>query len=193
MTAPRALPLTLAVLLGVAVAAGSAAAQTVRRTHEQATQTASSAAQAPVADPTRLDARDHLLAQLWNLTDEEMQRAKVLLEGPRKSFSVENLSPVEALGIHARSAAEREKYAEKFARAFHQDVERSLAWNRAFSAAMQRLYPNEAVVNYNGVAPVAAPVSAADALGVPRSLVTDTSRSASPLLPQQPAASRVRR
>lgn len=54
-----------------------------------------------------------------------MLRAKVLLLGPRKAFSVENLSPIETLGIHARSDAERRKYAEMFVRAFRSDVERS--------------------------------------------------------------------
>ena len=127
-----------------------------------------------------LDDRDRLLAQIWNLSQEEMIRAKVLLEGPRKSFSVANLSPIEALGIHARNDAERRKYAELFARAFHADVERSLAWNQAFTEAMGRLYPNEPIIDYSGGTPVAAPVGAADALGVPRSLVIDQSPSAQP-------------
>ena len=125
-----------------------------------------------------LDDRDRLLAQIWNLSSEEMIRAKVLLEGPRKSFSVENLSPVEALGIHARNDAERRRYAEMFARAFHADVERSLAWNEAFTEAMGRLYPNEPVVDYSGAARVAAPLGAADALGVPRGLIVDQAPSA---------------
>ena len=33
---------------------------------------------------SQLDDREKLLAQIWNLTNEEMVRAKVLLEGPRK-------------------------------------------------------------------------------------------------------------
>lgn len=120
-----------------------------------------------------LDDRDRLLAQIWNLSSEEMIRAKVLLEGPRKSFSVANLSPIEALGIHARNDAERRKYAELFARAFHADVERSLAWNTAFYEAMGRLYPNEPMVDYSGVQKVQVPIGAADAMNVPRSLVVE--------------------
>ena len=140
---------------------------------------------------TQMDDRDRLLGQIWGLTNEEMIRAKVLLEGPRKSFSVENLSPIEALGIHARTDAERRKYAEMFARAFHADVERSLAWNQAFTEAMARLYPNESVVDFSGGQRVAAPLGAADALGVPRSLIVDQAPSAQPLprpLQQRPAA-----
>ena len=120
-----------------------------------------------------LDDRDRLLAQIWTLSSEEMIRAKVLLEGPRKSFSVANLSPIEALGIHARNDAERRKYAELFARAFHADVERSLAWNSAFYEAMGRLYPNEPMVDYSGVQKVQVPIGAADAMNVPRSLVVE--------------------
>ena len=52
---------------------------------------------------TQMDDRDRLLGQIWGLTNEEMIRAKVLLEGPRKSFSVENLSPIEALACRALS------------------------------------------------------------------------------------------
>lgn len=140
---------------------------------------------------TQMDDRDRLLGQIWGLTNEEMIRAKVLLEGQRKSFSVENLSPIEALGIHARTDAERRKYAEMFARAFHADVERTLAWNQAFTEAMARLYPNESVVDFSGGQRVAAPLGAADALGVPRSLIVDQAPSAQPLprpLQQRPAA-----
>ena len=125
-----------------------------------------------------LDDRDRLLAQIWNLSSEEMIRAKVLLEGPRKSFSVANLSPIEALGIHARNDAERRKYAELFARAFHADVDRSLAWNTAFYEAMGRLYPNEPMVDYSGVQKVHVPIGAADAMNVPRSLVVEPPSSA---------------
>lgn len=176
---PQALTDLVASLLIVIVCAVLAltvvpawAQQNVARTQRQTTQEATSQ-----SAYNQLDERDKLLGQIWGLSDEEMMRAKVLLEGPRKSFSVANLSPVEALGIHARSDAERRKYAEAFARALHADVERSLAWNQAFTEAMARLYPNEAVVDYSGAAPVAAPVGAADALGVPRRLILDAAPS----------------
>ena len=122
---------------------------------------------------TQMDDRDRLLGQIWGLTNEEMIRAKVLLEGPRKSFSVENLSPIEALGIHARTDAERRKYAEMFVRTFRSDVERSLAWNRAFSDAMARLYPNDPVIDYSQMPKVESSVGAADALNVPRSSIIE--------------------
>lgn len=165
--------LVVALCAMLALFAGPALAQNVSKTQRQNVQEGERQ-----SVYSHLDERDRLLAQIWNLSDDEMKRAKVLLEGPRKSFSVENLSPVEALGIHARSDAERRKYAEAFARALHADVERSLAWNQAFTEAMARLYPNEPVVDYRGMQAVAAPVGAADALGVPRDLVIDSAPSA---------------
>lgn len=157
--------------------------QTVARNQAQRTQTGSTQESgtqegATSAHYSRLDEHDRLLAQIWRLSDEEMIRAKVLLQGPRKTFSVPNLSPIEALGIHARNDAERRKYAEMFARAFHADVERSLAWNAAFTEAMGRLYPNLPVIDHTGSPRTVAPVGAADALGVPRSLIVEPARPA---------------
>lgn len=157
-----------------------AQAQTLpARTQEGRTQTGRTQPAPTASGWTMLDERDRILAQIWNLSDEEMRRAKVLLEGPRKSFSVTNLSPVEALGIHARTDAERRKYAEMFARAFHQDVERSLAWNAAFTEAMARLYPGEPVIDHAGSQPVMAPVGAVDAMHLPRSLLVEPAPPAS--------------
>ena len=161
--------LALAALLAL-----NAQAQTAMQQTQQArTQTGQTQGAAIATSWTALDEHDRLLAQIWNLSDEEMRRAKVLLQGPRKSFSVANLSPVEALGIHARTDAERRKYAEMFARAFHQDVERSLAWNAAFTEAMARLYPGEPVIDHGGIQPVTAPLGAADAMHLPRTLVIE--------------------
>lgn len=138
----------------------------------------------PTTQPTviqsnRLDATDLLVAQLWGLSVDEMVRAKALMQGPRAAFSVPNLSPVEALGIHARSDAERRKYAEMFARALHDDVKRSLAWNVSYEEARKRLYGYEPVVDFSHVPKVAVPVGAADAANVPRSVVIDVAPSAS--------------
>lgn len=168
-----------ALLLAIAAQAQTVATTQQGRTQETTTQSSYS----------QMDDRDRLLGQIWGLSNEEMIRAKVLLEGPRKSFSVENLSPVEALGIHARSDAERRKYAEMFARALHADVERSLAWNQAFTEAMARLYPNQPVVDFSGATRVAAPMGAADALGVPRGLILDQAPSSLPM----PRSSAVKR
>ena len=174
MSSIQRLALAVALMLaGGLVGAQTVATQSVAKTQQSSVQEGSS-----TKSYSTLDQHDLLLAQIWNLSQEEMIRAKVLLEGPRKSFSVENLSPIEALGIHARSDAERRKYAEMFARALRADVERSLAWNNAFAEAMQRLYPNSPVIDYSGLAKVTAPTGAADALGVPRGLVVDPAATA---------------
>lgn len=127
-----------------------------------------SAATQTEAHATTTLASDQLARQVWGLTTEELDRAKMLLKGPRANFSVPNLSPVEALGIHARSDAERRKYAEKFAMAQHEDTERVLAWAMAYQAAMQRLYPNEKVIDFSGLPAAGTPAGATDAAYVPR-------------------------
>ena len=167
--------------LGLVLAWTGAAGQTAtapQSVQERQTQIGTQRQGSTEQQSTRQDASDRLLGQIWGLSAEEIARAKVLLQGPRASFSVANLSPIEALGIHARNEAERRKYAEMFAKSVHADVERSLAWERAFSEAMTRIYGVEQVVDYAGQQRVAAPVGSADAFNVPRDVVIDQSPSA---------------
>ena len=51
------------------------------------------------------------------------------------------------LGIHARDETERQRYADAWARAMHEDVDRILAFQRAYDAAGKRLYPNEPLID----------------------------------------------
>lgn len=111
------------------------------------------------------------LAQIWGLTTEELARANVLLKGPRAAFSTSTMSPIEALGIHARSPAERRKYAELLVRIFHQDVERSLVWNQEIRSTFARLYPNEPVVSFEGLPRISGNPSAAGPAHVPLSAI----------------------
>lgn len=176
------------VLAAAAAASCMAGAQTqTSRIQESRTQQVQSSAQRVAQAHSHLDANDLLVAQIWGLSEDEMIRAKVLLKGPRAAFSVENLSPVEALGIHARDEKERQRYAEMFARALQADVERSLAWNRAFQEAQSRLFPNQKVVDFTGLPPVKGSTAAADLLGIPRSLVQDP---AQPVVPPKTAPRR---
>lgn len=123
---------------------------------------------------TAIDHTDQISMQVWGLTQEELQRAKLLLKGPRANFSVPNLSPIEALGIHARSDAERRKYAERFAKAQHEDTERVLAWAMAYQQATQQLYPNQKVIDFARIAPIDIAPSIADAANMPRSAIRKT-------------------
>jgi hypothetical protein len=126
--------------------------------------TAGSTAKAATAvAASALSAVDQQVAQMWGLSSDEMQRALVLLKGPRGAFSGPNLSPVEALGIHARSEQERRHYAQLYARAYVADVERVLAWSSVAEAEVKRLVGDTPVISFTGLPPV--PVSAAVAAG----------------------------
>ncbi len=79
------------------------------------------------------------LAKAWGLTAQELERYERLMRGPRGAFSVKNISPIEVLGIHAATPAERRQYADRFVRLLYEDTERVLAFERATQAAWQRL------------------------------------------------------
>jgi hypothetical protein len=116
------------------------------------TQPVASTPAATGVDAARQLAADLEQARIWGLTVDDIQRARSLMQpgSARAAFSSPNLSPVEALGIHARSDAERRKYAELFARALHADTERIVAWMATYSAIYARLYPNEPVIDFHG-------------------------------------------
>lgn len=86
-------------------------------------------------------------AQQWNLQPDEWQRYQELMDGPLGIYSP-NLDPLTALGISARSAEERRRYAELQVRAEIQRVERELAYQRAYDEAFKRLYPNLLPVDF---------------------------------------------
>jgi integrating conjugative element protein (TIGR03759 family) len=97
-------------------------------------------------------------ARIWNLSETEWQRYRQLMQGIRGSISPETISPIEVLGIHARDEAERQRYADAWARAMHVDVDHILAFQRAYDAAGKRLYPNEPLIDV-GQLPVKAEVT----------------------------------
>jgi integrating conjugative element protein (TIGR03759 family) len=94
--------------------------------------------QRPIEQVEARYGRDEL-AQAWGLTAEEAERYEFLMRGPRGAFSVTNISPIEVLGIHADTPAERQHYAERLVRLLYEDTERVLAFERATQAAWQRL------------------------------------------------------
>ena len=97
-------------------------------------------------DQTRIDQSDRQAAEAWGLSQQEYQRYESIMEGPRGIWSP-NLDPLTALGLEARSQAERQKYAEKLVEAERRRVEAELAFQRAYDAAWQRLYPGDMPVN----------------------------------------------
>ncbi|AZC39451.1 TIGR03759 family integrating conjugative element protein [Pseudomonas chlororaphis] len=85
------------------------------------------------------------LARKWGLSSQEWSRYQALMEGPRGTYSP-GLDPLTALGIEARSADERRRYAELQVQAERQRIEKELAYQRAYDQAFSRLYPNEKVI-----------------------------------------------
>ena len=103
----------------------------------------SMADQSVAISPTRVANQEDTSAQSaheWGLTREEWSRYGELMRGPLGIFSP-NLDPLTALGIEARSEAERAHIAEIQARMEARRAAKLLAYQRAYDAAFKRLYP----------------------------------------------------
>ncbi len=77
------------------------------------------------------------------------------MNGPRGIYSP-GLDPLTELGIEAKSAEERRRYAELQVRAGRQRIDKALAYQRAYDQAFARLYPNEKVIQISSGPPSAA-------------------------------------
>ena len=86
-------------------------------------------------------------AAQWDLENSEWQRYQSLMQGVRGSVSPSTLSPIEVLGIHARSTEERRRYAEQWALMMREDAERILAFQRAYDEAQRRLFPSGLLID----------------------------------------------
>jgi integrating conjugative element protein (TIGR03759 family) len=104
----------------------------------------------------QLTHRDFRASQ-WGLDDTEWQRYQSLMQGIRGSLSPATLSPIEVLGIHARSREERHRYAERWATLMREDAERILAFQRAYDEAQQRLFADGRLIDVSAL-----PVDSAD-------------------------------
>lgn len=98
-------------------------------------------------------------ASSWSLNESEWRRYRSLMQGIRGSVSPATLSPLEVLGIHARDAAERRQYAERWAVAMHEDAERILAFQRAYDDAAKKLYPGQSLIDTAQLFGATAPVT----------------------------------
>jgi integrating conjugative element protein (TIGR03759 family) len=95
-------------------------------------------------------ALDTRLARDWGLKPEEWARYRQLMAGPLGILSP-RLDPLTALGIEARSQAEREHYAELEVHMEGERVAKLLAYQRAYDAAWKRLYPRLEPVEFAAV------------------------------------------
>lgn len=83
----------------------------------------------------------------WQLSEPEWQRYVGLMQGIRGSISPSSLSPIEVLGIHAETDAERKRYARRWAQLMREDVERILAFQHAYTEASLELYGSQPIIN----------------------------------------------
>lgn len=94
-------------------------------------------------------ALEERLAKDWGLRADEWARYRQVMQGPLGIYSP-NLDPLTALGIEARSDEERRRYAELQVQAESKRVDKTLAYQRAYDAAWQRLFPGQQRVNLPG-------------------------------------------
>jgi len=98
----------------------------------QATNTRTNESAVTALEPQQMQAQ-------WGIDATEYKRFKALMQGPRGAFSVANISPLEVLGIHARTPQERREYADRLVRLMYEDTERVLAFEFEVQAAWKRL------------------------------------------------------
>lgn len=96
----------------------------------------------PMAEEASFEHSDH-----WQLDEQEWERVTRLKENLRRFVSVDQISPLEILGIHARTAAERRDYAERWAKIVYDDTTKVLAFQLAFDAAIQELSEGQPLVD----------------------------------------------
>ena len=96
---------------------------------------------------TAQGATEKTRAELWGLSRDDWQRYRTLMQGIRGSISPASLSPIEVLGIHARTAEERHRYAQRWAMMMREDAERILAFQHAYDEAQQRLFPQAQLID----------------------------------------------
>ncbi len=101
------------------------------------------AAETSEAEVRESDARENARsAAVWNLTHADWTRYETLMAGRRGAWSPD-ADPLLVLGAHARTEAERRRFAEAFVLAEHARVEGEFAFERAVQAAWQRLFPGQ--------------------------------------------------
>lgn len=100
------------------------------------------------AQPTAEIALDDRLAREWGLRPDEWARYRRLMQGPLGIWSP-HLDPLTALGVEARSDAERRHYAALEVRMEGERVQKILTYQRAYDDAWKRLYPTLEPVEFS--------------------------------------------
>ena len=90
-------------------------------------------------------------ASYWGLSATEWDRYTELMEGVRRRLSDPNISPIEVLGIHAETPAERRRYARLWARIMFEDTRRVLEFQRAYDMAVRQLHENQSIIDVSKI------------------------------------------
>ena len=94
----------------------------------------------------------------WQLGATELQRAQMLHREFRQYVSDRRISPLEVLGIHARTDAERRRYARQWAKLMVEDAERTLAFQLAYDQAMVDIVHARPLIDVSKLPPRAPPI-----------------------------------
>lgn len=93
-------------------------------------------------------------ASVWGLTlDEEKRYVQLMQNRSRLYYQGLHQTPIDVLGINARSELERDHFATLAARQEAQKVAKNIAWNNAFSKAYNELFKDIPVVGDMDVSP----------------------------------------
>lgn len=87
-------------------------------------------------------------AQEWHLTVAEWAHYRELMQGRARYFAAD-IPPLMVLAMYAENDQERDRYAELLAQYERDKADRLLAVQRAYDAAMKRLYPNAKIIDFD--------------------------------------------
>lgn len=99
------------------------------------------------SDLLNISNTDVFILDQWELSKAEWDRYEELMEGIRGRLSNPNISPIEVLGIHARTDSERSHYARIWARMMREDAIRVLRFQRAYDVAARALQEDEPLID----------------------------------------------
>jgi integrating conjugative element protein (TIGR03759 family) len=92
-------------------------------------------------------------AKIWGLSTKSFKRYLWLMKNTPSGQWYKTLDPAEVLALNAKDPNEMMRYAKIQARNMHVRVIRELAFNRIYSKAYQKLYPNEKpIISSNSLA-----------------------------------------
>ena len=109
---------------------------------------------------SRLERSERRAAE-WDLGAQDWSRYEALMRGRRGTWTPD-ADPLLVLGAHARTEAERRRFAEAFVLAEHERVEGEFGFERAVQAAWKRLFPGQLRI----AMPARSPLQAADRYAV---------------------------